>query len=174
MISIGRNEPWLAETALILISSYLNPDHKVFEFGSGGSTLWFANRVKMVISIEHDEKFYEKVKSMLHKNEHANVIFAERPYNKEIENILDESADLIVVDGRDRVKCVISSIPKLKPGGWLILDNSEREYYFPAIHLMKDWNQVHCLQKQNDKYGFTYPGWTTSIFIKPINQTIKN
>ena len=32
---------------------------------------------------------------------------------------------------------------------------------------MKDWNRIDCKQNRPDKYGFTYPNWTTSIFIKP-------
>lgn len=41
----------------------------------------------------------------------------------------DEHFDIIIVDGRARPECVFSSYKKLKNGGLMILDNSERERY---------------------------------------------
>ena len=37
--------------------------------------------------------------------------------------------DLIFVDGRARPSCVKHSAPKIRPGGHLIMDNTERSYY---------------------------------------------
>lgn len=167
---LQRTEPWLAEAAIILIDAYLKPTHIVCEFGAGASTKWFGQRTGHVISIEHDFHFYNEIKNelLLHGYGNVSLRLCERPYNKEIDRVsLPYFFDLILVDGRERVHCIQSSIPKLKPGGWLVLDNSERDYYQPGIDLMADWNRVDCMQKQKDKYGFTYPDWTTSIFIKP-------
>lgn len=41
----------------------------------------------------------------------------------------DEHFDFIIVDGRARPECVFSSYSKLKVGGLMILDNSERDRY---------------------------------------------
>ena len=41
----------------------------------------------------------------------------------------DDHFDMILIDGRARPSCLIHSLPKVKPGGFLILDNAEREYY---------------------------------------------
>lgn len=169
-MSMQRSEPWLVEGANLLILNYLCKGHFtrrsykvdafIFEFGSGASTKWFADISNHVVSVEHDERFSEVINGV-------EQYFQSRPYNQIIETYSDQYFDLILVDGRDRVKCVQSSITKLKSGGWLVLDNSEREYYDKGIDLMKDWNQIHCQQKREDKYGFVYPDWQTSIFIKP-------
>jgi hypothetical protein len=37
--------------------------------------------------------------------------------------------DIVLVDGRARPSCIKHGIPKLKIGGFLILDNSDRLYY---------------------------------------------
>ena len=116
-----RNEPWLVESAIQLIEKYLYSRlGKVFEFGSGSSTKWFADRCKETVSVEHDERFDQIIPCV-------KQFFQPRPYNQVIETFQDNYFDLILVDGRDRAKCIESSIPKLKSGGWLVLDNSERE-----------------------------------------------
>lgn len=48
---------------------------KVFEYGSGGSTLFFARRVYSVNSIEHDRNWYENVKEVLDKYKIFNVTY---------------------------------------------------------------------------------------------------
>lgn len=157
-----RNEPWLVESAIKLIDNFLNDvSHKaVFEFGAGASTSWFHARSAFFWSVDDDKSYIPESLELI-------VRLAKRPYNKVIDNFIDNYFDLILVDGRDRVKCIESSIPKLKSGGWLVLDNSEREYYQRGIDLMKDWNRIDCKQNRPDKYDFIYPNWTTSIFIKP-------
>ena len=165
-----RNEPWLVESAITLIRNYLwalpigkrnyRVDGFVFEFGSGASTKWFSELCNNVVSVEHDERFDQVVLGV-------EQFFQPRPYNQVIETFKDDYFDLILVDGRDRVKCVESSISKLKSGGWLVLDNSERVYYQKGMDLMKDWNRIDCRQNRPDKYDFIYPDWQTSIFIKP-------
>ena len=45
----------------------------MFEFGSGGSTIFFAKRVKNLVSVEHDEDWYILVKNLLKKANISNV-----------------------------------------------------------------------------------------------------
>ena len=40
-----------------------------------------------------------------------------------VDDIPDESVDFCVVDGAVRGRCVTAIIPKIKPGGWVYLDN---------------------------------------------------
>jgi hypothetical protein len=54
----GRNPlddqiPWITFEARHFVERVLTPESIVFEYGSGGSTL-FSKRVKQVISVEHD------------------------------------------------------------------------------------------------------------------------
>lgn len=54
-------------------------------------------------------------------------------YVNEIQNYPDNHFDIIFVDGRTRPACIAKSYTKIKPGGLLVLDNSERAHYDKAI-----------------------------------------
>ena len=57
------NAPWLTKEAVNFLSAYLKETDCGFEWGSGRSTLWFARRVKKIISVESDKAWYDKVSS---------------------------------------------------------------------------------------------------------------
>lgn len=63
-------------------------------------------------------------------------------YYQTINRFEDESLDLVVVDGRARVSCARAAIPKLKSGGILLLDNSERARYAAVHQWMADWPKL--------------------------------
>lgn len=42
---------------------------------------------------------------------------------------------MILIDGRARPSCFLHAIPKLKVDGYVILDNTERAHYYPAMRL---------------------------------------
>ncbi|NNJ11426.1 hypothetical protein EKD04_013895 [Chloroflexales bacterium ZM16-3] len=50
-------------------------------------------------------------------------------YVSQIDAFADGSLDLVLIDGRARASCLARAAPKVRPGGMLILDNSERAYY---------------------------------------------
>ena len=103
---------------------------KVFEFGCGYSTLFYANRVKSVLALEHQKKWVEIVNDKLPEN--ANVVFRGNGEYAEYINTLDEKFDLIVIDGIDRVNCFKNSISNLSETGVLLLDDSTRKEYAEA------------------------------------------
>ena len=51
----------------------------------------------------------------------------------ECRELVKRYEDVIAVDGRDRVNCVKHAMPKLKPGGVLVLDDSHRPRYREAF-----------------------------------------
>lgn len=165
---IERKEPWFTEPAIKVLDEYLkNNRPHVYEFGMGASTVYLHDKCASLKSVDHDEVWFSKVVNELKDPINISLFSANRPYNNSITHEIDNFYDIIIIDGRDRVKCIESALPKLKPGGWLILDNSERPYYQKGIDLMKGWERTDYTQPEPDKYGFTYPDWTTSIFIKP-------
>jgi hypothetical protein len=50
-------------------------------------------------------------------------------YVAQIDGCADGSLDLVLVDGRARPACLARAAPKLRRGGLLVLDNSDRPYY---------------------------------------------
>ncbi len=160
--------PWVTYPYIDFISDRLNPDMEVFEFGSGNSTIWYANRVKSVISVEHDKSWYEYMLLRIPKN--VTLIFMELDYggkySKCIHNF-EQNFDIIIIDGRDRVNCIKNSILKLKDRGVIILDDSERIEYNEGIKdlLNKGFKRI-------DFWGIS-PGLfykkCTTIFYKENN-----
>ncbi len=167
-----RKEPWFTETANKHLAELLETRKKwdIFEFGSGASTLWFAKHknVSKLVSVEHDHNWhltiFNKLKSEKQHCQFIDCILADQPYNEVINS--NGKFDLIIVDGRNRVKCIKSAISHLSEGGVLVLDNSEREYYSEGIELLKEFDRIDFLQPNPDKYGFTYPDWKTTFFTK--------
>jgi len=54
-----RKLPWLTEGSIDFIENFLiNKDKKILEFGEGSSTLWFSDKCSKIISIEHNEVWF--------------------------------------------------------------------------------------------------------------------
>lgn len=69
----GRNpiddaSPWIAYSAIDLLENYLTPDMRVFEYGGGGSTLFFGKRVSEVVTVEHDTQWFSAIEKAVAKN----------------------------------------------------------------------------------------------------------
>jgi predicted O-methyltransferase YrrM len=159
--------PWLTDDTVDLIIKLLcqNPSLKVFEFGAGKSTLWLAERVNYLITIEHDEKWFKKISKMLYDKNYIILKLVPRPYNKAIEEYPNESFDLILIDGRDRLLCAQSAMNKIKIGGYIILDNSERENYKPIFDLYKENFQINShIQKEPNRANYIYHNWQATFF----------
>lgn len=71
--SVSDQMPWMAFGAIEYLDRLARPDMCVFEYGSGGSTLFWAARVRQVISVEHDKAWFEKLQEQLLKRGIKNV-----------------------------------------------------------------------------------------------------
>lgn len=159
--------PWMTYEAIDWLLKNLNINMSIFEWGSGGSTLFFSRRVSQVVTVEHDPVWYSNVIKVLRVKSATNVLtslvepevfhssnewylssgveytgYSFENYIKAIDNYPDASFDVIVVDGRARPGCMRHAISKLKLGGHLLLDNSERVMYQPGIRLVEKWGSI--------------------------------
>ena len=112
------------------------------ELGSGRSTLWYATKVGRLLSVEHHAGWFELVKAELARHDRSNVDYRYVPldhpesaherseykplpaYVAVVANCLDESFDFVVVDGHYRSTCISAVLPKIKPGGLLLVDDA--------------------------------------------------
>lgn len=150
--------PWLAEDANNFLKSNINKNMCVLEFGSGRSTKFFAQRVKEVFSREHDNSWYSQVSNELKSLENVQYDYFENLDDYADVSILKDSYfDIVLVDGRNRGNCLLNSIPKLKQGGVLILDNSERYLDYktsaPAKYVLpersKEWENAEKILNES-------------------------
>lgn len=64
--SLSDGLPWMPFVAIRKLERLLNKKSKVFEYGAGGSTIYFAARVGELVSVEHDENWLNKtIEAML-------------------------------------------------------------------------------------------------------------
>lgn len=126
-------EPWWTFSVKRRVAEILTPDMKAVEFGSGQSTLWLAPRVRELLAIEGDAAWYERVKTNLARAGVANVTLQHRTGDDywNVDDVADGSVDFCVVDGRARGRCMRAILPKMKPGGWVYLDNSDKDMTQP-------------------------------------------
>jgi SAM-dependent methyltransferase len=63
---LTRPSPWFAFDAIDLLRRRLRPGLRIFEYGCGGSTLfWLESRPSSLVSIEHDEGWFREMNTAL-------------------------------------------------------------------------------------------------------------
>ncbi len=186
---------WVNFEACRYIASLLEPGSTVFEYGSGGSTLFYAARAKSVVSVEHDETWFRRVGAAIAavgvKNCERKLLVPETGsctnqdpsdplgycssdtsyrgqtflrYVTAIDAFPDESFNFVAVDGRARPSCVYHARSKVTRGGYLMLDNSEREDYQTAKRLMDGWQKSEFYGP--GPYGWSF--WETTVWRRVL------
>lgn len=117
--------PWLAFPAIDHLELVIS-GKRVFEFGSGMSTLWFAERCRQVISVESDSHWHEVVTQQCSHMQNVRIIHAtsKEDYLGAISTV-GGKFDLILVDGLYRSDCLDLARPYLNPGGLLVVDDTD-------------------------------------------------
>lgn len=164
-MSKPRKTPWLTEAAIEFLESYLSSDMHVLEFGAGASSIWLVSRCWRLTTIEHDIKWLNVAAAGITVEWRS--VLHELPYYSVCDTRQDDTYDLVLVDGRNRVDCAAAALRLIKPGGILMVDNTERRHYDPIREMCKAWNVTHSTQRQPDSEGFTYEGWSTTWWRKP-------
>lgn len=55
--------PWYTYPFLRVLPTLVRPEHRVFEYGCGGSTLWWLAHAREVVSVEHDAAWSQFVQA---------------------------------------------------------------------------------------------------------------
>lgn len=127
------DHPWLSADAISLLEGFLKPDFCGFEWGSGRGSLWLAKRSGRLVSVEHHPVWADKVRGWLSEAGVMNVdyrLVPEEEYTETINGFPDGAFDYVLVDGLFRDEALVRSIPKVRPGGWIIFDNVN--WYLPS------------------------------------------
>jgi predicted O-methyltransferase YrrM len=153
---IVPDHPWLTPEAMGFLESILTPTSSVLETGAGGSTLWIAKRAGMVVTYEHDEKWYSTIRRELDRRGIRNVLLYLIPsYPTAGLTFDDEIFDVLLVDGRGRVQTIKTALRSVKRGGWILLDNSERTRYDSGKEIL----DAACSEKRIFKDGWEATAW---------------
>lgn len=156
----GEELPLYTYPAIEYLAQFDFSTKRIFEYGSGASTIFWMKRAKEVISVENHREWIEKLKPRLRDN--VRILAAEGDEFPGKIRECDGQFDVIVVDGAGyRYDCAAEAIGKLADGGIIILDNSD--WHFNTAAMLKKSGLL-----QVDMTGFK-PCYshtsTTSIFF---------
>ncbi|MFD1142280.1 hypothetical protein ACFQ4C_14230 [Larkinella insperata] len=116
--------PWYTYPAIEFINQLDLSDKRVFEYGSGNSTLFWASRCRKVVAIEDDKKWYDTIRTRLPQNVDYRLIENKDEYVTAIQQFPD-LFDIIIIDGKYRFDCTANSRDRLSSTGFFILDNAD-------------------------------------------------
>ncbi|TKW61205.1 MAG: class I SAM-dependent methyltransferase [Blastochloris viridis] len=141
--SIDSNKnpiPWLTYPAIDFLTPRVKTTFRVFEYGSGNSTLWWAPRVKEVIAVEHNAAWAKQVATNIQHLSNAQVILEPNPDSAKYTEAITQKGKfhIAVIDGSNRVECAEAALSCLTEDGVIIWDNSDRIEYKPGIASLKN------------------------------------
>lgn len=153
--------PWYTYPAIEYIEQLDLSNKKVFEYGVGNSSLFFAQKAKHVTSVEDNKEWFEKIQQQ--KPDNLTIIY--KPNKKAYIASIEEQAtlfDIIVIDASHRLDCCMFVQKFLAPGGFIILDNSD--WCQEEASVLK--NKLGLIQIDFSGFGpINTWTWTTSIFL---------
>ena len=156
---IEMARPWISYAATEWLAGWLRPTMRVFEYGSGGSTLFFSARVAEVVSVEDNPVWRKLLLARLAELGRTNAAvrhcafdfknprdFASSDY---VASIRDGAPwDLIVVDGQDwtfheRPVCFAAAEECVATGGAIVVDDSWR---YPQLRTSARTDRVRIFE----------------------------
>ena len=136
--------PWISFGALEFLDTFLHPEHEVFEYGGGGSTLYFAQRAHHVLTMENHPVWHGILGTALAQKQLDNAQCEYHPISGDapeqfrndafFRRIEEQLWDVILIDcycgysttryGLLRPYAFELAIAQVKPGGIIVLDDS--------------------------------------------------
>ena len=70
--SVADEQAWITFAALDYLRDWLQPEHRIFEYGGGGSTLFFCKRAGFVATVEHDGQWFDILTQKIREQGYSN------------------------------------------------------------------------------------------------------
>lgn len=156
----GSPIPWYTYPAVEYFNQLDARGLRVFEYGSGNSSLYWAGKGAQVWSVEHDPAWW---KTMGERSAQLQGLFLRETASGYASAIAEAGGefDVIVVDGAWRNECAQAALPHLRKGGMVILDNSD--WYTDVSDFLK---RQGLFQVDFNGFGpINNYCWTTSILL---------
>lgn len=135
----GNPLPWMNYAIIHFLKNRLNKQMTVFEYGSGFSTLFFADRVRSITSVEHNNIWVDIMKDRIAEQTNASVYHVDLKKDNGSEEYCsfikarEEKFDLVIIDGVNRNCCVDPAVESLSEGGVILFDDTESENYTDGL-----------------------------------------
>ncbi len=155
--AIEQAVPWMSWKAIDFLQDYLKPNLRVFEWGGGGSTLFFSKRGCHVTTVESNENWLNVITANNQKESSGSgsleirFIAAETQAPQKIKEYIEsvrEGApwDIVLLDGLERaylsrLDCLKEIPGTVRSGGLVIVDDSYRAMYREIPNILKGWKR---------------------------------
>ena len=168
--------PWISWPAIDFLDKNFFAEKKFFEWGTGGSTIFFASKGCFVTSIESNDQWLNKVRihiknKILPHNPRIRFIAAETKkidlINQYVKSVREGSPwDIILVDGlsvdyTSRVDCVLEAKENIKENGLIIVDDSYFHELRDVPDILKNFKRLEFWGLGPARWGLT----KTDIYI---------
>ena len=156
----GAPIPWYTYPAIDYLQSLDLQHALVFEYGAGNSSLFWAARTKRTWSVEDSPEWHAQVSARSVPSQSLLLKTTEQDYVSAIK-VAGTPFDIIVIDGKYRMRCARAALEHLAPGGIIVLDNSD--WHPETARLLREADLIQV--------DFTGAGplnayaWTTSLFL---------
>jgi hypothetical protein len=163
--TVSLRLPWLPFDLIDDLRERVGPRSRVFEFGGGGSTLFFLDCGAEVLTVEHDPSWMGRLEELAGTRTWSGLLQPlDDPdaYVASITEHPDDYFDVVVVDGRERARCALAALSKVRPGGWLVFDDVDRERYVEGLQKVQ-WPRRDYIGFAPAKPSLAF----TSVFEKP-------
>jgi hypothetical protein len=156
----GMPIPWYTYPAIEYIKQIDFQDKRIFEYGSGYSTLFWASRCKHIVSVENDLEWYQRIKKQVPENTDYLFLSNKEDYISAIDKYPGDF-DIIIIDGIHRYDCAVVAQKKLKGDGIIILDNSD--WHEKTSNFLRKSDLIEIdMSGFGPINGYT---WTTSFYL---------
>jgi hypothetical protein len=191
---LNKPSPWMTFDSIAYLRARVRTGWRVFEYGSGGSTLFWLSLGAACVSVEYDAEWYARIQARLKADRSVDyrLVLPEvakdeewkdpadphayrsslpemrhfdfQRYAQQIDEFPDNHFDLVIIDGRVRNSCILHAVPKVRPGGLVVLDNADRPHYLAqTAPLLADFTCIQMYGATPTHYHYEY----TNIYLKP-------
>lgn len=136
--------PWWSYGSIRFLAGWLRPGHRVFEYGSGGSSLFVARHGARIFSVENNPAWHQLVTQQAVVRGMDNLVCELHPLADDTlaafrrsgfsQRVRSETWDAIIIDchcgfgvppyGVIRPAALADALPQVKPGGLIVFDDS--------------------------------------------------
>lgn len=157
----GTPIPWYTYPAVEFFGQLDARGLRIFEFGCGHSSLFWAHKGADVFAVEHDRAWFEKMSAMSARLKQLVLRESIEEYVRAIADVGGEF-DIVIIDGVWRNQCAQAALPHLREGGCVILDNSD--WYTDVAESLR---KRGFLQVDFSGFGpINSYCWTTSLLLQ--------
>ncbi|WP_442506626.1 class I SAM-dependent methyltransferase [Novipirellula sp. SH528] len=156
----NSDKPWLCAGTIDFLDRVLDDSMHGVEFGSGRSTRWLATKLESLVSVEHNDQWHAIVKDQLAQANIERVDYRLIPLDHEesapekesyeplpnyvtvLDEFEDATVDFVLVDGHYRTTAIKHSLNKIRPGGFLVVDDTNMWSQADELPIPSNWTCV--------------------------------